>query len=162
VVLISVRLSFLQSDEYGGMGCKGRPHPSTGNTTVVRWNSPEPQDTIFLIAAPFSHYARTAGPLQAMVFLRSSDQILADKYLDATIRYIDMYSRLIGPYPYKKFALVENFWETGFGMPSFTLSTYKVVRLPSSSTPPSPTRSCTTGGAIACIPITKKGTGPKG
>jgi hypothetical protein len=32
-----------------------------------------------------------------------------------------MYRGLLGPYPYAKFALVENFWETGYGMPSFTL-----------------------------------------
>ncbi len=41
-----------------------------------------------------------------------------------------MYSGLIGPYPYEKFALVENFWETGFGMPSFTLLGPTVIRLP--------------------------------
>ena len=41
-----------------------------------------------------------------------------------------MYQRLIGPYPYAKFALVENFWETGYGMPSFTLLGSQVIRLP--------------------------------
>jgi hypothetical protein len=41
-----------------------------------------------------------------------------------------MYDRLIGPYPYRKFALIENFWETGFGMPSFTLLGPTVLRLP--------------------------------
>lgn len=41
-----------------------------------------------------------------------------------------MYSKLIGPYPYKKFALVENFWETGYGMPSFTLLGPKIIRFP--------------------------------
>jgi aminopeptidase N len=41
-----------------------------------------------------------------------------------------MYERLIGPYPYAKFALVENFWETGYGMPSFTLLGPRVIRLP--------------------------------
>jgi hypothetical protein len=41
-----------------------------------------------------------------------------------------MYQRLIGPYPYAKFALVENFWETGYGMPSFTLLGPRVIRLP--------------------------------
>ncbi len=65
-----------------------------------------------------------------MAFLRTPDEGLAAKYLDATTRYIAMYSDLIGPYPYKKFALVENFWETGFGMPSFTLLGPTVVRLP--------------------------------
>jgi hypothetical protein len=105
-------------------------HDRGENMTYVRWHSPEPQDAIFLIAAPFTFYAKSAGQVQAMAFLRSPDQGLADKYLDATIKYLDMYDRLIGPYPYKKFALVENFWETGFGMPSFTLLGPKVVRLP--------------------------------
>ena len=41
-----------------------------------------------------------------------------------------MYESLIGPYPYAKFALIENFWETGFGMPSFTLLGSRVIRLP--------------------------------
>ena len=35
-----------------------------------------------------------------------------------------------GPYPYSKFALVENFWETGYGMPSFTLLGEQVIRFP--------------------------------
>ena len=37
---------------------------------------------------------------------------------------------MIGPYPYTKFALVENFWETGYGMPSFTLLGPQIIRFP--------------------------------
>jgi aminopeptidase N len=96
----------------------------------VVWRSPEPQDSLYLVAAQFTEYVKTAGPVDAMVFLRSPDRNLADQYLDATVRYIEMYDRLIGPYPYRKFALVENFWETGFGMPSFTLLGPRVIRLP--------------------------------
>ncbi|HUI68019.1 MAG TPA: M20/M25/M40 family metallo-hydrolase [Nitrospirota bacterium] len=96
----------------------------------VRWDSPEPVDEIHLIASRFTEYSKTSGSLTAMVFLRTPDEALANKYLDATVRYIAMYSRLIGPYPYTKFALVENFWETGFGMPSFTLLGPTVLRLP--------------------------------
>ncbi len=96
----------------------------------VRWKSAEPQDSLYLVAAQFTEYTRTSGPVEAMVFLRSPDRKLADQYLSATIRYIEMYDRLIGPYPYMKFALVENFWETGFGMPSFTLLGPRVIRLP--------------------------------
>ncbi len=98
--------------------------------TVVRWKSAEPQEGVFLIAAPFTEYDGPGGPVQAMVFLRTADAGLAKKYLDATGRYIAMYDKLIGPYPYKKFALVENFAETGFGMPSFTLLGPTVIRLP--------------------------------
>ena len=41
-----------------------------------------------------------------------------------------MYRQLIGPYPYGKFALVENFWETGYGMPTFTLLGKEIIRFP--------------------------------
>jgi len=50
--------------------------------------------------------------------------------LNATKRYLDMYRNIIGEYPYKKFAIVENFFQTGYGMPSFTLLGSAVVKLP--------------------------------
>src|SRR5919201_253633 len=65
-----------------------------------------------------------------MVFLRTPDATLARKYLDATAQYLALYNALLGPYPYAKFALVENSWESGYGMPSFTLLGSKVLRLP--------------------------------
>jgi hypothetical protein len=105
-------------------------HDRTGDKTLVRWESPEPQEEIYIVAAPFTEYARTADGVDAMVFLRTPDQELASKYLDATVRYLALYEELIGPYPYKKFALVENFWETGFGMASFTLLGPKIIRFP--------------------------------
>ena len=104
-------------------------HLKTDGRTVVRWDSPEPQDEIFLVAGRFTEYIRQTGAITAMVFLRTPDERLAQKYLEATARYISMYINLIGSYPYKKFALVENFWETGFGMPSFTLLGPTVIRL---------------------------------
>ena len=83
-----------------------------------------------LIAAPFTEYSRDAGAVKAMAFLRKPDQALADRYLDATAQYLEMYRGLLGPYPYSKFALVENFWETGYGMPSFTLLGEQIIRFP--------------------------------
>jgi aminopeptidase N len=46
---------------------------------------------------------------------------LADEYLDATAKYLDAYVPLLGDYPFEKFAVVENFFASGLGMPSFTL-----------------------------------------
>ena len=94
------------------------------------WEERQPQDEIYLIAAPFTEYARNDNGIVALVYLRKDDAALARIYLDATTRNIAMYQRLIGPYPYAKFALVENFWETGYGMPSFTLLGSQVIRLP--------------------------------
>jgi hypothetical protein len=105
-------------------------HVQGGSTAAVAWNSPEPQNEIYIIAGNFTEYTGPANHTQAMVFLRTPDEAMANRYLDATMRYLDMYSSLIGPYPYGKFALVENFWETGFGMPSFTLLGSTVIRLP--------------------------------
>jgi len=105
-------------------------HDRKGDKTLVRWESPEPQEEIYIVAAAFTEYSKAAGGVDAMVFLRTPDEELASKYLDATVRYLAMYEELIGPYPYKKFALVENFWETGFGMASFTLLGPKIIRFP--------------------------------
>jgi peptidase M28-like protein/peptidase M1-like protein/PDZ domain-containing protein len=95
-----------------------------------RWSVATPTEEVHLIAAPFTEYSKAAGAVKAMAFLRKPDQALADRYLDATAQYLEMYSALLGPYPYSKFALVENFWETGYGMPSFTLLGEQVIRFP--------------------------------
>ena len=41
-----------------------------------------------------------------------------------------MYNNLLGPYPFAKFAVVENFFPTGYGFPSYTLLGKTVIRLP--------------------------------
>jgi len=94
------------------------------------WESPEPMEEVFLIAAEFTEYDYTVGAVTAMAFLRTPDEALANKYLETTAQYLEMYRQLVGPYPFTKFALVENFWETGYGMPSFTLLGEKIIRFP--------------------------------
>lgn len=95
-----------------------------------RWRATTPQQGIYLVAAEFSRYRRDTAWGRAEVYLRSADEALARGYLDATAEYLGLYSRLIGTYPYPKFALVENARQTGYGMPSFTLLGSRVIRLP--------------------------------
>ncbi len=97
---------------------------------LVRWVCDKPMEEVFLIAAKFYEYQRDVGKVKVMAFLRSPDEGLANKYLEVTGQYLEMYRKLIGPYPFWKFALVENFWETGYGMPSFTLLGPQVIRFP--------------------------------
>ncbi len=94
------------------------------------WVADTPQEEIYLISSEFTEYSQAAGAVEAMAFLRNPDSQLAQKYLDTTAQYLEMYRKLLGPYPYTKFALVENFWETGYGMPSFTLLGPRVIRFP--------------------------------
>jgi len=94
------------------------------------WRCDVPQEEIYLVAGAFTEYQQTTDGVRAMVLLRKPDPVLAQKYLDTTDDYIKLYTDLIGPYPYRKFAMVENFWETGYGMPSFTLLGSRVIRFP--------------------------------
>lgn len=96
----------------------------------AHWDSGGAVDEIYLVGGPLVRYAQSAGAAEAQVYLRKPEEPLARRYLAATGQYIEMYRRLIGPYPYEKFALVENFWETGYGMPSFTLLGSQIIRFP--------------------------------
>ncbi len=97
---------------------------------TVTWRVTTPTEEAHLIAGKYLEYTRPAGTVEAQVFLREDDPNLAAKYLEVTAQYVQMFSEMIGPYPYQKFALVENFWETGYGMPSFTLLGPQVIRFP--------------------------------
>jgi aminopeptidase N len=100
------------------------------NASVARWKVTTPVDELHIVGGPLTRYARQAGAITAEVYLRKPDEALAAKYLESTARNLEMYRTLIGPYPYDKFALVENFWETGYGMPSFTLLGPQIIRFP--------------------------------
>ena len=101
-----------------------------GNKRQVIWKCTQPMEEAFLIAGAFHTYQQRVGKVDIFAWLRSPDAALAQKYLDVTGQYLEMYQQLIGPYPFSKFALVENFWETGYGMPSFTLLGPQVIRFP--------------------------------
>jgi len=105
----------------------GRRDVSDG---VQRWTTSQPHDNLYLLAAPYQRHARRHGTVDLSVWLLNDDPDLADRYLAVMGDYLDHYSALIGPYPYGKFAVVENRWQTGFGMPSFTLLGSQVMRLP--------------------------------
>jgi len=104
---------------------------STINNHTDTWVCDKPQEEVFLIAAKFTEYSHSMNNgTMAMAFLRTPDEGLANKYLEVTEQYMAMYEEMLGKYPYTKFALVENFWETGYGMPSFTLLGEKIIRFP--------------------------------
>jgi hypothetical protein len=106
---------------------RGTSRDAQGRAT---WQADGPMDEIYLVGGPLRVWRDSAGPVETLVYLRDDDPATASKYLAATAQYLEMYRALIGPYPYGKFALVENFWETGYGMPSFTLLGSSIIRFP--------------------------------
>ena len=129
--LISFRMVVTLPNSWRSVSQGERVQHTGKDAHIEEWRESQPQQTIYLIAAELHEYSSESdNEVQAMVFLRQPEPEIAQPYLEATNRYIDFYSQLLGPYPYSKFALVENHWESGFGMPSFTLLGPRVIRLP--------------------------------
>ncbi len=129
MVSFSMTVELPEGWEAVSQGARHR-HSVGGGQSLTAWKERQPQDDIYLLANRFHVYRQATPVAEALVYLRQPDPELARRYLDATEHYLSLYSRLLGPYPYAKFALVENFWETGYGMPSFTLLGPRVIRLP--------------------------------
>lgn len=105
--------------------------PQAGSTAT--WEVPDRTEALTLVANQFVRTVREWKDASGRAVLLETDLLpenatLADEYLDASARYIEGYSRLLGPYPFTKFAVVENFFASGLGMPSFTLLGSGVIK----------------------------------
>jgi hypothetical protein len=70
------------------------------------------------------------GGIPVYTYFYPDNVTMADSYRKAAEEYLDLYVSLFGPYPFEKFAVVENFFPTGYGFPSWTLLGSTVLRLP--------------------------------
>ena len=101
--------------------------------TLAEWETAEVSEALTLVANRFVETSRewsSSGgqSVRLATYLFPEDAGLADEYLDATARYLDAYISLLGPYPFESFAVVENFFASGLGMPSFTLLGSGVIK----------------------------------
>lgn len=87
-------------------------------------------EEIHLITDRYHEFRGRWEDIDLQVFLRSKDPELAQRFIETAKLYIPFYQRLIGSYPFVKFAVVENSEQTGYGMPSFTLLGSQVIRFP--------------------------------
>lgn len=106
-------------------GSKEGETTSAGKTSST-WIVPDQSEAFTLVANKFVTTLRewkspTGQRVQLQTHFLPDNAGLADEYLDATARYLDAYVRILGSYPFDKFAVVENFFASGLGLPSFTL-----------------------------------------
>ena len=94
------------------------------------FDMPQPQDELYLLGGPYQRYSKDYDGIEIVIYLYEADAALVENYLQTSAHYISLYNDWIGRYPYAKFAVVENRWQTGYGMPSFTLLGSRVIRLP--------------------------------
>ncbi|MAE69925.1 MAG: hypothetical protein CME06_05595 [Gemmatimonadetes bacterium] len=103
---------------------------STNEGTRIEHSADFPVDGVHLCAGPYVRGEAFQGETRVETYFFEADTSLAPTYLQATVGYLERYEKLYGDYPFTRFAVVENFMPTGYGMPTFTLLGQRVVRLP--------------------------------
>jgi len=92
------------------------------------WSIHSPTEALTVAANRFVVQKKPWRDIQLATYLFPDEAPLAEQYLDATATYLALYTNLLGPYPFTQFAVVENFFPSGLGMPSFTLLGQGIVR----------------------------------
>lgn len=87
-----------------------------------------PSDGCDLVAGPYVEQVREVKGIQVATYFLPGEAADAGLWLDAAAEVVARYEPILGTYPHKKFDVVENFFSTGYGMPSFTLLGDDVIR----------------------------------
>jgi uncharacterized iron-regulated protein len=102
-----------------------------GEGVLFTFDFPHPVDGLSLVATDRYEVTRERhGTIELFAYFFKEDRELARTYLQYAKNYFEQYEKLLAPYPYKRFSIVENFLPTGYSMPTFTLLGQEVVRLP--------------------------------
>jgi hypothetical protein len=109
---------------------QSKGHVTGNGKTESTWMISDPIRGLSLSVGPYTVREKKVGNITAATYFFPETDHLSDAYLDATVRYLKLYQDLFGPYPFDKFAVVENFFPTGYGFPSYTLIGGTVLRLP--------------------------------
>lgn len=110
----------------------GNPVSSTpeNGRRIETFENPYTNDGLTVMAAPFVATVEVHDSVEVAAYFFEADTALAAGYLEAAAGYLKMYSDLIGPYPFKRCTIAENFFPTGYGFPGWTLLGQQVLRLP--------------------------------
>ncbi|MFA6147020.1 MAG: M1 family aminopeptidase [bacterium] len=103
---------------------------TSGGKSISEWDARHPLRGLSLSAGRYVVRDRFVDNVLLSTYFFPGNDPLAEKYLDAVGRYLKLYRELLGPYPFGKFAVVENFFPTGYGFPSWTLLGSTVIALP--------------------------------
>ncbi len=90
-----------------------------------------PLDKLHLIASKeYRVYKDKYKDKEIYVYFFERDYSLSKKYALATKEYIKEYESFLTKFPYKRFSIVENIFQTGYSMPTFTLVGDRLIRYP--------------------------------
>lgn len=102
---------------------------------TLRFESDFPQPELVIMGGRYRAFERAGGQVALRMLLAADGvdeatlQRRADLFLSAAAEYLARYQPLVGPYPYREFTIVENFFSSGFAFPTFTLLGPAVVAM---------------------------------
>ncbi|HUJ80183.1 MAG TPA: M1 family aminopeptidase [Nitrospiria bacterium] len=95
---------------------------------ATAWSTAQPGESIDLFAGPYQVTVRQNESVELSTYLFADEASLAPVYLDAAADYLARYSRLLGPYPFPKLAVVETPEPIGASTPSLVLLGRSLIR----------------------------------
>jgi Peptidase family M1 domain len=92
------------------------------------WQTPRPTDGVALAGNRLGTLTGVSDSgVEIVVHTSEGNARLAPMFLAAVKEYLALYEPLIGPYPYQRFTIMENFFSSGFAYPGFTLMDGRVL-----------------------------------
>ena len=93
-----------------------------------RWVNELPAESLTLVAGKYSVKTRTVDGIKISTYFFHEEDRFSEVFLNAAGEYLRIYSDLLGSYPFKKFDIVQNFFSSGYGFPTFTLLAPEAIR----------------------------------
>lgn len=101
----------------------------SGSNSIYSITTEKPIDGMILVGGKYIKDSIIYKDVEFSVY-KFADLIKSEDYITAMKEYYDLYTDLFGPYPYKSFHVVENFFASGFGMPGYTLLSGRLMAMP--------------------------------
>jgi hypothetical protein len=124
-----VEVSFPEDFEVITSGKVNKRPADMGIKTYV-FKSELPTDQLTLVGGKYQLIKDTVYDGKSFIVYAYNKEVPASSYLKASVDYYKFYTNLFGPYPYSSFAIVENFFATGYGMPGYTLLSNQLMKMP--------------------------------
>jgi len=98
-------------------------------TGKLAWRTPYPVEEMVLVGGPHEVHRATHHGVDIALHLKPEQAEHAAGLFEAVKRNLDRYEPLIGAYPAREFAIVDNFFSSGFAFPTFTLLSSAVINM---------------------------------
>ena len=99
------------------------------NKIKTTWTSDILFDTYTLVAGKYVITSEHFNGIRVAAYFYKDSQQFAQAHIEAAKGFLSLFPTFLTPYPFKSFSIVENFFTTGYGMPSYTLLGTDVIMM---------------------------------